>query len=81
MSYRGKLQAKESEVDPFLGDVRRPPYQPAKPPRGIVDTANVFFSLYLRSQIRIGFCSLLRVLVRCVTCAAENAPGVEVVTH
>src|SRR5229473_3164347 len=42
------------------------------------NTANVFFSLYLRSQVRIGLCSLLRVLVRYVTCVAENAPAIEV---
>src|SRR5215470_4958965 len=48
------------------------------PTRNRRNTANVFFSLYLRSQIRIGFCSLLRVLVRRVTWTTERAPAIEV---
>src|SRR5215470_12411549 len=52
--------------------------EPAPRAQNRRNAANVFFSLYLRSQIRIGFCSLLRVLVRRVTCTTESAAAIKV---
>src|SRR6267143_5693938 len=78
MPHRGKLQAKEKSKQPFSDFARTPVsrlQEPAKTTAERRNTANVFFSLYLRSQLRIGFCCLLRVFVRCVTCAAEHASG------